>query len=91
VLPRPPPQLPLLARYRVFPEAATGSRREQLRCSAILYLPPTPARFLHPCCGGRADGESRVERRGSRARRLRALGVGRGGGCPVTRPDIFVP
>lgn len=43
VLPRPPPQLPLPASCRVFPEAASGSCREQLRCSAILYLPlPVP-------------------------------------------------
>lgn len=41
VLPRPPPQLPLPARGRVFPEAAAGSRGEQLWCSAILCL-PTP-------------------------------------------------
>lgn len=43
MLPRPPPQLPLPALRRVFPEAAAGSRREQLRCSAILCLPlPVP-------------------------------------------------
>lgn len=43
VLPRPPPQLPLPALCRVFPEAAAGSRREQLWCSAILCLPlPVP-------------------------------------------------
>lgn len=43
VLLRPPPQLPLPARGRVFPEAATGSGREQLWCSAILCLPlPIP-------------------------------------------------
>lgn len=43
VLLRPPPQLPLPACGRVFPEAATGSGREQLWCSAILCLPlPIP-------------------------------------------------
>ncbi|KAI5125193.1 Protein Diaphanous 1 [Manis pentadactyla] len=40
VLPRPPPQLPLPALCRVFPEAAAGGSREQLRCSAILCLSP---------------------------------------------------
>ena len=38
VLLRPPPQLQLPARGRVFPEAATGSGQEQLWCSAILCL-----------------------------------------------------
>lgn len=42
VLPLLPPQL-LLPSRRVFPEAAAGSRREQLRFSAILCLPlPVP-------------------------------------------------
>lgn len=45
VLPRPPPQLPLPALCLVFPEAAAGSRREQLRCSAILCLPLPVPRF----------------------------------------------
>lgn len=70
--------------------------------AVLCHIVSSPSRPLPPRRGGRADGESQVERRplrpgppGVRApghqQRVRpAPGVRPGGGCPVTRPDIFV-
>lgn len=87
VLLRPPPQLPLLARGWV-------SRRRLLGASGaaavLCHIVSGPARPSPSPRGGCADGESRG--RVARRQRVRpALGVGRGGGCPVTRRDISVP
>lgn len=61
--------------------------REQLRCSAILCLARPGPRLPF------AAAELTVSPRGREARRQRvrpALGVGRGGGCPVARAGTFL-
>lgn len=95
VLPRPPPQLPLPASCRVFPEAASGSCREQLRCSAILYLPlPVPRLPAVAVELTVSPGPSGVlaPRRGPRpaatlpgAEAARATGLGRGARRQLSR------
>ena len=82
VLPRPPPQLPLPARCRVFPEAATGSRREQLRCSAILCHPllvphPSAAAAELTVSPGRSGALLSRRRPASALRAARAAAAGR--------------
>lgn len=96
-----------------WPRLPGGGYWKRPRAAVVLcHIVSSPTHPSPLRCGGRADGESRAERRlpqpeppgfralrpeprcGSRARRQRvrqAPGVGRGGGCPVTRPDIFVP
>lgn len=98
VLPRPPPQLPLPARCRVFPEAATGSRREQLRCSAILCL---PLLVLHPSAAaaeltvspGRSGALLSRRRPASALRAESAAAAGRGARRRLSRdgPGHFCP
>lgn len=97
----------------LWPRLPGGGYWKRPRAAVVLcHIVSSPTHPSPLRCGGRADGESRAERRlpqpalpgvrapgpeprrGSRARGQRvrqAPGVGRGGGCPVTRPDIFVP
>lgn len=89
VLRRSPPQLPLPARGWVSRRRRLGATGAAAVLCHIVSGPARPGLRL-PLRGGGADGES--PGRAARRQRVRpALGVGRGGGRPVTRRDIFVP
>lgn len=88
VLRRPPPQLPLPARGWVSRRRLLGAAGA---AAVLCHIVSGPARPPPPF-SRRLELMVSSRGRAARARRQRvrpAQGVGRGGGCPVTRRDIF--